>query len=215
MLINKCVCLCKQSETVASCCVWWRERPSGTGPLRTRWCHVACTGSSAPVGRTPAPCQPTDNPPETATVGDWWVGREVREREKKENGGRRGKQRGRTLAARKLNGGLFYTVFALCFVLFTKLPLSLSALVLFSVFLWHTHIHNRYTHTQNIFLEAIDTVVLVSPLSALGLLRVAEAPENQPPLCQCHLNPKQTQGTGAKLCWRPHLKELLKSILRT
>lgn len=70
------------------------------------------------------------------------------EREKKENGGRRGKRRGRTLAARELNGGLFYTVFALCFVLFTKLPLSLSALVLFSVFLRHTHIHNRYTHTH-------------------------------------------------------------------
>lgn len=165
MLINKCVCFCKQSETVASCCVWRRERPSGTGPLRTRWCHVACTGSSAPVGRTPAPCQPTDNPPETATVGDWWVGREVRVREKKENGGRKGKRRGRTLAARKLNAGLFYTVFALCSVLFTKLPLTLSALILFSVFLRHTHIHNRYTHTQNIFLEAIDTVVLVSLLA--------------------------------------------------
>lgn len=73
------------------------------------------------------------------------------EREKKENGGRRGKRRGRTLAARELNGGLFNTVFALCFVLFTKLPLSLSALVLFSVFLRHTHIHNRYTHTHKTF----------------------------------------------------------------
>ncbi len=202
--------MCKQSETVASCCMWWRERPSGTGPLRTRWYHVAYTGSSVPMGRTPATCQPTDNPPETATVGTGgWGGKW--EREKKENGGRRGKRRGRTLAARKLNAELFYTVFALCFVLFTKLPLSLSALVLFSVFLRHTHIHIRYTHTHKIFLEAIDTVVLVSPLSALGLLRVAEA---QPPLCQCHLSPKQTQGTGAKLCWRPHLKELLKSILR-
>lgn len=128
------------------------------------------------------------------------------EREKKENRGRRGKRRGRTLAARKLNAELFYTVFALCFVLFTKLPLSFRPGSFLSVFEAHPH-----THTHKIFLEAIDTVVLVSPLSALGLLRVAEA---QPPLCQCHLSPKQTQGTGAKLCWRPHLKELLKSILR-
>lgn len=112
---------------------------------------------------------------------------------------------------------LYSVCFVLCFIHKTS-PLSLSALVLLTVFfffLMHTHIHNRYTHTQNIFLEAIDTVVLVSPLSALGLLSVAEAPENQqPPLCQCHLSPKQTQGNGAKLCWRPHLKELLKSILR-
>lgn len=69
-LINKSVCLCKQSDAVASCCVWWRERPNGTGPPRARRCHVARTGSSAPVGRTQAPCQPTHNPPETATVGD-------------------------------------------------------------------------------------------------------------------------------------------------
>lgn len=161
---------------------------------------------------------PTHTHAQPAGDGNSWrlAGRDGKwgSEKKEKHGGKIGKRRGRTLAAREPSVGfLFYIVYALFYL--QNVP-SIFPPWFSSLRFRHAHIdkHTPNTHTHTKYIpEAIDTVVLVSPLSALGLLRVAEALENQPPLCQCHLSPKPTRHAGAKLCWRPHLKEQLNCVL--